>query len=108
MNDSVMHKVHQGQERLARNFQTVADDAEALLRHGVRDAGDAYEEARDRLEKSLTRARAEFGDVEQAVADGLSQVGRAANRYAQRNVWEAVAIAAGVGLIVGWLAGRRS
>ncbi|MFC5499374.1 YqjD family protein [Caenimonas terrae] len=99
MNDSVMRKVYQGQDRLARNFQTVADDAEALLRQGVRDADDAYREARERLEKSLRQARAELGS--------LSHARQAAARYVHDNAWQAIAIAAGVGLLAGWLASRR-
>jgi ElaB/YqjD/DUF883 family membrane-anchored ribosome-binding protein len=107
MNDSLMHKVHQGQDRLARNFQAVADDAEALLRHGVEDAGDACQQARERLEKSLKHARAEFGGLEQAAVDGLSQAGRATGRYVRHNPWQAIGTAAAIGVLAGWLASRR-
>jgi ElaB/YqjD/DUF883 family membrane-anchored ribosome-binding protein len=67
MNDNVMHKVHEEQERLARKFEDAADEAQDMLRHGVRDA----------------------------------------SRYVRHNAWQAVAVAAGIGLLVGWLAGRK-
>ena len=46
----------EGQARLARDLRAVVDDAEALLRQGVRDAGAGYEEARTRLAQSLQSA----------------------------------------------------
>jgi ElaB/YqjD/DUF883 family membrane-anchored ribosome-binding protein len=96
-----------GQKRLAEDFKTVVKDAEELLRHAARDAGDGYNEARARLEQSLKAARAELETMEKAVLDGTRRVARATDGYVHEHPWEAVGIGAGVGLLLGLLIARR-
>ena len=97
----------EGQARLARDLRAVVDDAEALLRQGVRDAGAGYEEARTRLAQSLQSAKAELAQAERAMVDKVVQAGRSTDEYVRRHPWESVAVGAGVGLLVGLLIGRR-
>jgi len=106
MND-ITSNLHAGQERLARDLRTVVDDAEALLRHAVRDAGQGYADARARLEQSLVSAREELATLEHAVADKLRQAGHATDAYVHEKPWQAIGVGAGVGLLVGLLLGRR-
>jgi ElaB/YqjD/DUF883 family membrane-anchored ribosome-binding protein len=96
-----------GQKRLAEDFKAVVKDAEELLRHAARDAGDSYNEARARLEQSLKAARAELEVLEKAMLDGTRRAARATDGYVHDHPWEAVGIAAGVGLLLGMLISRR-
>jgi ElaB/YqjD/DUF883 family membrane-anchored ribosome-binding protein len=96
-----------GQKRLAEDFKTVVKDAEELLRHAARDAGDGYNEARARLEQSLKTARAELETMEKAMLDGTRRAARATDSYVHDHPWEAVGIGAGVGLLLGLLIGRK-
>lgn len=107
MNDRLMHHVHEGKNQLAKSFKSVADDAEALLRHGVKNAGVAYDEASERLQASLRQARAEAGDLQDALTDRASVAGRAAEKFVQRNPWQALAVVAAAGLLAGWVISRR-
>ena len=43
-------------DRLMQDLRALADDADALLRHAVRDAGDGYDQARARLDAQVNAA----------------------------------------------------
>jgi ElaB/YqjD/DUF883 family membrane-anchored ribosome-binding protein len=96
-----------GQKRLAEDFKAVVKDAEELLRHAATDAGDGYDEARARLERSLKAARAELESMEKAVMDGTRRAARATDGYVHDHPWESIGIGAGVGLLLGMLIARR-
>ena len=95
------------QKRLAEDFKAVVKDAEELLRHAATDAGDGYDEARARLERSLKAARAELESMEKAVMDGTRRAARATDGYVHDHPWESIGIGAGVGLLLGMLIARR-
>jgi ElaB/YqjD/DUF883 family membrane-anchored ribosome-binding protein len=107
VNDSAKQSLSENRKRLAQDFKAVIDDAEELLRHAARDAGEGYDEARARLEESLKAARAELGNLEEAVMDGARRAGRATEGYVREHPWESLGIAAGVGLVIGLLIARR-
>jgi ElaB/YqjD/DUF883 family membrane-anchored ribosome-binding protein len=108
MNDeTISQTLKQDQQRLAQDFKTVLDDAEELLRHAARDAGEGYNEARYRLERSLKAAKGELQSLEQAVVDGARRAGEATDGYVHKHPWESIGIAAGVGLLLGMLIARR-
>ena len=96
-----------GQKRLAEDFKAVVNDAEELLRHAARDAGEGYNEARVRLEQSLKTARAELETLEKAVLDGTRRAARATDGYVHNHPWGSIGIGAGVGLLLGMLIARR-
>jgi ElaB/YqjD/DUF883 family membrane-anchored ribosome-binding protein len=107
MKDATTQSLKDDQKRLAEDFRTVLNDAEELLRHAARDAGDGYNEARDRLEQSLKVARNELESAEQALVDGARRAGRATDSYVHDHPWESIAIGAGIGLVLGLLIARR-
>jgi ElaB/YqjD/DUF883 family membrane-anchored ribosome-binding protein len=106
MNDATQ-TLKDSQARLGRDIRAVVDDAEALLRHVVRDAGDGYDDARSRLERSLKIARAELEDVEHAVLEGARNAKRATDEYVHQHPWQSVGVGAGVGVLLGMLIARR-
>jgi ElaB/YqjD/DUF883 family membrane-anchored ribosome-binding protein len=95
------------EKRLAQDFKTVLNDAEELLRHAARDAGEGYSEARARLEESLKTARAELDTLEEAAVENARRAGRATDSYVRNHPWESIGIGAGVGLLIGMLVARR-
>jgi len=107
MDDATTQSLENDRKRLARDLKTVLDDAEELLRHAARDAGDGYNEARDRLEQSLKAARGELEEVEKALMDRARRAGHATDSYVREHPWESVGIGAGIGLLLGMLIARR-
>lgn len=106
MNDATQ-SLKDSQTRLSRDVRAMVDDAEALLRHAVRDAGDGYDDARSRLERSLKTARAELEGVEHAVLDNARRAKEATNEYVHQHPWQSMGVGAGVGLLLGMLISRR-
>ena len=95
------------QYRLTSDLRTLADDAEALLRHAVQDAGEGYAGARARLEQSVARAKEQLAGADQAVRSRVRETGGAVDEYVHENPWRAICVGAGVGLLAGLLLARR-
>jgi ElaB/YqjD/DUF883 family membrane-anchored ribosome-binding protein len=106
MNDA-SQALKDSQTRLSRDVRAMVDDAEALLRHVVRDAGEGYDDARSRLERSLKNARTELEGVEHAVLDNARRAKQATDEYVHQHPWQSMGIGAGVGLLLGMLISRR-
>jgi ElaB/YqjD/DUF883 family membrane-anchored ribosome-binding protein len=96
-----------GQKKLAKDFQAVVDDAEALLRDAARGTGEGFDEARGRLEQAVKTARIELQAMQEAVTDGAKRAARATDGYVHEHPWESIGIGAGIGLLVGMLIARR-
>lgn len=94
-------------EKLINDFKVVVADAEELLRATANQAGDKATELRARIQGRLAEAKVKLADAEGVLLDRAKQVGRVADDYVHDNPWRSVGIAAGMGLIVGLLIGRR-
>lgn len=100
-------ELQQSRDRLAKDMRTVVGDAEQFLRTGAQGAGEAYSEARGRLERSLADAKEAILRVERAAVGRASAAGRATDRYVHENPWQAIGVAAAIGALIGVLASRR-
>jgi len=94
-------------EKLVADFKVVVADAEELLRVTAGQAGEKAAELRAKVQSNLAIAKASLADAQVAVVEKAKAAGRAADDYVHENPWRSVGIAAGVGLIVGLLIGRR-
>lgn len=106
MNDA-SDSLNKSRSRLVQDFNTVLDDAQALLRHAAGDAGKGYADARERLANSVQQARERIGSAEEAMLESARQAGHSADSYVRSHPWETIAVGAGVGLLVGMLIARR-
>ena len=106
MNDA-SDSLNNSRSRLVQDFNTVLDDAQALLRHAAGDAGKGYADARERLESSVQQARERIGAAEEAILESARRAGHSADNYVRSHPWETIAVGAGVGLLVGMLIARR-
>jgi|SRR5690242_90702 ElaB/YqjD/DUF883 family membrane-anchored ribosome-binding protein len=94
-------------DKLVADFKVVVADAEELLRATAGQAGDKLVEARGRIQDHLASAKASLAEAQAVVIDKAKAVGNSADDYVHDNPWRSVGIAAGVGLLVGLLIGRR-
>jgi ElaB/YqjD/DUF883 family membrane-anchored ribosome-binding protein len=95
------------QEQLQAEFQALIKDAEVLLQHAAGLAGEHADELREQIQRNLQRARDTLGTSEAALREHGHAVREASEAYVQSNPWQAVGIAAGLGLLLGLLIGRR-
>jgi ElaB/YqjD/DUF883 family membrane-anchored ribosome-binding protein len=94
-------------EQLAQDLKIVISDVEELLRATAGHAGEKVSAAREKIQDSLRHAKLRLADVEDVLIDKGKQAARATDEYVHDHPWQAVGIAAGIGLIIGMLIGRR-
>ena len=94
-------------EQLISDFKVVVADAEALLKATAGQGGEAMAAVRSRVEASLATAKEKMSDAQAAMLAKTRAAARATDEYVHVHPWKAVGVAAGVGLVVGLLIGRR-
>lgn len=94
-------------EKLVSDLKVVVADTEELLRATAGQAGEKMTELRSKIESRLHNARATLAEAQDTIVAKAKQVGSATDDYVHDNPWKSVGIAAGVGLLVGILIGRR-
>jgi len=94
-------------EDLLRDLGAVMHDAEELLRATEGQAGEKIAEARARAEESLGSARERLQSAGADIGTRARSAARSADTYVRENPWTAVAIAAGIGYVLGLLGRRR-
>lgn len=94
-------------ERLINDFKTVINDTEALLEATASQTGEKIGAVRERAEQSLREARRKLQAMESDLMVQTKAAVKATDDLVHENPWQAVALAATVGLLLGLLSGRR-
>jgi ElaB/YqjD/DUF883 family membrane-anchored ribosome-binding protein len=93
--------------QLIDDLTAVVRDAESLLRATAAQTGTKIEEVRARAEETVRQAKERLAGVEQQAVERARLLAGEADEYVRGNPWQAVAVAAGVGLLLGLLVSRR-
>jgi ElaB/YqjD/DUF883 family membrane-anchored ribosome-binding protein len=98
-------------DRLREDFKLILSDAEELLRATAEQGGERAAAARERVEASLRAARDRLEQAGDAAAKHARQAAHDTDRYVHMNPWTSIGVAAGiatgVGLLIGYIMGRR-
>jgi ElaB/YqjD/DUF883 family membrane-anchored ribosome-binding protein len=94
-------------EKLFQDLQTVVEDAEALLQATAAQTGERIDTIRSRARESLKQAKTRLAEAEGEVMGQVREVTATTDEYVHENPWQAVGVAAGVGLLLGLLISRR-
>lgn len=89
---------------VSHDLGTLAEDARALMAATADVAGDKVEQARIRLASALESSKEIAGNVRDKAIEGA----KIADKAVRENPYQAIAIAVGVGAVIGYLIGRRS
>lgn len=98
---------HVTSEKLMQDMRVVVADAEDLLKATAGQTGERVEKIRARAEESLRTARNRLQIAGKAVQEGATEAAHTVDEQVHKNPWSAVGVAAGVGLVLGILLGRR-
>lgn len=85
------------------DLNTLADDARALMTATADVAGDKVEKARKRLAAALESSKEVYGRVRVKAVEGA----KATDEAVRTHPYESIGIAVGVGILLGFLIGRR-
>ena len=94
-------------DRLIEDFKKVIDDAEELLKVTAHETGGKIGAVRERAEENLRTARRKLDALEGDLINQTKAAAKATDVLVHENPWQAVAIAAAVGMLFGMLSGRR-
>lgn len=94
-------------DQLIADFNVVVADAEALLKATANQGGEKLAEVRTRAEESLKVAKARLLEAQDALIAKTKEAARATDEYVHEKPWNAIGVAAGIGLLIGFLMGRR-
>ena len=94
-------------EKLVADMKNVVADTEEILRATAGVAGEKMAELRERIGESLQGAKERIAEAEEMLVDRTKAAARATDEFVNEKPWQAVGIAAGVGLLLGIIIGRR-
>jgi ElaB/YqjD/DUF883 family membrane-anchored ribosome-binding protein len=88
-------------DQLIGEFKALMHDAEALI-HGTEGHLDgALGTIRSKAAETLADLKEKIEDYEDVITDKAKAVAQDADNFVHRNPWEAVGVAAGLGLLIG-------
>lgn len=90
-------------EKLIQEIKSVVADAEALLRATKGQAGAEVAELHATMTGRLAAAKSHLMAVEEAMVQSARRAARNTDEYAHDNPWQIISVAAGIGLLVGFL-----
>lgn len=94
-------------DQLVTDINAVLADAEELLSATADQGGEQIALVRAKAESSLRLARRRMVELQTAMRERTREAVRLTDVYVHENPWNAMGAAAGVGLLVGFLLGRR-
>jgi ElaB/YqjD/DUF883 family membrane-anchored ribosome-binding protein len=94
-------------EKLMRDLRAVVVDAEELLKATAAQTGERVDKVRARAEESLRAARARMQEMGDSAQVQAREAAREVEQKVRDDPWTSLGIAAGIGVILGILIGRR-
>ncbi len=95
------------QEQLVSDIKSVISEAEDILGATADQAGEKIANLRVRIQARLHDAKVRLVEAEEVLVAKTKAAARATDQYVHESPWTAVGIAAGAGLLIGLLIGRR-
>lgn len=94
-------------DKMIADFKLVLTDAEQLLKLTADDASGKFADVRSRLSERVAATRQQLAELEAIAVEKAKEVAKATDQYVHEHPWQSIGIAAGIGFLVGLLAGRR-
>jgi ElaB/YqjD/DUF883 family membrane-anchored ribosome-binding protein len=85
----------------------MVEDAQELFREAAATTGEKAEDLRDKGLELLDTAVSKAQDVQAAAIEAGKEIAATTDDYVQENPWRAIAISAGIGLLVGLAISRK-
>ena len=94
-------------QQLNSHFKNALADAEALVKATADLGGESLATVRSKAEESLRNLKVRAAEAQNEVSMRTRAAANATDAYVHDNPWEAIGVAAGVGLLIGVLVARR-
>jgi ElaB/YqjD/DUF883 family membrane-anchored ribosome-binding protein len=94
-------------ERLVHDFKAVVADTEDLLKATASQTGEKVAAARVKVEESLADAKKRLTELSENLTEKAKVVAHKTDVMVHEHPWQAVGLAAAVGILLGMLISRR-
>ncbi len=88
-------------------WQNLVADVEDLVKKVANVDDEEIAEIRGKVQDTLAKAKSSADDGIAAVRGGAGDASEVTDEYVRENPWAAVGIAAAIGIVIGFVAGRR-
>lgn len=103
----MLNRTHTGTDGLLRDFKSVIQNAEELLKATADQSGDKINAVRTRAADNLREARRKLSELEGNVMDRTKAAAKKTDAVVHERPWQSMAVAAAASFILGVLAARR-
>jgi ElaB/YqjD/DUF883 family membrane-anchored ribosome-binding protein len=100
-------RFERSRDALVKDFSDVLVEAETLLKQAAKESGEKATDLRSQVETKLRSAKLKLLELQDDAVDNAKAAARATDDYVHDNPWQAIGVAAAVGLLVGLVIGRR-
>jgi len=100
-------ETREARDQLIEDFKKVINDAEELLKATANETSGKIGAVRERAEANLREARRKLAVLENDLIIQTKAAAKATDQLVHENPWQAVAVAAVVGVLFGMLGRRR-
>jgi ElaB/YqjD/DUF883 family membrane-anchored ribosome-binding protein len=107
MSEETVAEFNRTNGKMVDDFKAIVTDADDLLQATAKVSGEGFNAARAKFAEKLMNAKTSLADAERHVVDKAKQAATATDDYVKGNPWTSVGIAAGVGILVGYLVAKR-
>jgi len=94
-------------DKLMEDLRVVVGDAEELLKATAGQAGEKVAAVRARAQASVDAAKGRIAAVGDRVGERSREAAKMTDEYVHQNPWSSIGVAAGLGVLLGFLIGRK-
>jgi ElaB/YqjD/DUF883 family membrane-anchored ribosome-binding protein len=100
-------RFERSRDALVKDFTEVLTEADTLLKQATKESGEKASDLRAQVETKLRAAKLKLQEMQDDAMDRAKATARATDEYVRDNPWQALGVAAALGVLVGLLIGRR-
>jgi ElaB/YqjD/DUF883 family membrane-anchored ribosome-binding protein len=100
-------RFERSRDALVKDFTEVLSEADALLKQATKESGEKASDLRAQVETKLRAAKLKLMDMQDDAMDRAKATARATDEYVRDNPWQALGVAAAIGVLIGLLMSRR-
>jgi ElaB/YqjD/DUF883 family membrane-anchored ribosome-binding protein len=102
-----MSETESSRQTIIDDFANVLTEAETLLKAAATETGEKARDLRQQVESKLLSAKLRLQEMQGQAVDRAKEAARATDDYVHDHPWQAIGIAAAIGLAAGLLINRR-
>lgn len=97
----------ESKDQVVSDFKALLSEGEALFKSATGSGDQAIAAARDQFKQQLATAKARYAELQNATVQQARRAAAVTDEYVHGNPWTSMAVAGGVGLLVGMLISTR-